>query len=84
MRTAMTDKRTMHFRVLQRRPLRGKRWFWHLRAGNARIVAQGDSSGYHNVQDALHAIDLLKNAEPVTEVRVMAPLPKLLRGKADA
>ena len=37
---------------------KNNQWYWHYKAANNQIVA--GSEGYHNKQDCLHAIDLLK------------------------
>lgn len=36
-------------------------WRWHLRAGNNRYVACS-GEGYCNLQDCLHAIELVRNS----------------------
>jgi uncharacterized protein YegP (UPF0339 family) len=43
-------------------------WRWQLRAANNRIIADS-GEGYHNRQDCLHAIDLVKESKdaPVKE-----------------
>jgi uncharacterized protein YegP (UPF0339 family) len=43
-------------------------WRWQLRAGNSRIIADS-GEGYHNKQDCLHAIALVKGSQdaPVKE-----------------
>lgn len=43
-------------------------WRWHLRAANNRIIADS-GEGYHNKQDCLHAITLVKDSKdaPVKE-----------------
>ena len=43
-------------------------WRWQLRAGNNRIIADS-GEGYHNKQDCLHAIALVKDSKdaPVKE-----------------
>lgn len=35
-------------------------WYFHLRAGNGEIIAQGE--GYRRKRDLLHAIGLIKQA----------------------
>ena len=42
----------MKFEVYARPTLRGRRWFWRLRAGTGEIIAT--SEGYRNRLDALH------------------------------
>ena len=37
-------------------------WRWQLRAANHRIIADS-GEGYHNKQDCLHAISLVKNSK---------------------
>jgi len=45
-------------------------WRWQLRAANHRIIADS-GEGYHNKQDCLHAITLVKDSKdaPVNEKR---------------
>jgi uncharacterized protein YegP (UPF0339 family) len=50
------------FNVFARRTLRGRRWFWHLTAGNGEIVASGQSVGYANKADVLAIIDKLQGS----------------------
>lgn len=38
-----------------------KQWYWRLRADNNRIIAVA-GEGYNNLQDCLHAIDLVKGS----------------------
>lgn len=40
---------------------RGRRWFWHLKAGNGEIVAQGQS--YGTKADCSRAIDLVQASQ---------------------
>lgn len=40
---------------------RANQWRWRLFAGNNRIIADS-SEGYHNKQDCLHAIGLVKGS----------------------
>lgn len=47
----------MTFCIFRRMTFRGRRWFWHLRAGNNEIVCSGQSSGYANKADVLKIID---------------------------
>ena len=42
--------------VYQRLTLRGKRWFWRVKAANNRIIAIG-GEGFHNMADAAHIAD---------------------------
>lgn len=44
-------------------------WRWHLIAGNGRIIADSAES-YHNKQDCLKGVDLVKNACQETPVEV--------------
>ena len=46
----------MKFEYFRRLTLRGRRWFFRLRATNGQIVAQGDPSGYHNRIDCVKSI----------------------------
>lgn len=43
-------------------------WYWHLRARNGKIIA-ASGEGYHNKQDCLAGIDLVKESDdaPVKE-----------------
>ena len=47
----------MTFKIWRAWTLRGRRWFWHLRARNGRIVASGESSGFHNLGDVKDIIE---------------------------
>jgi uncharacterized protein YegP (UPF0339 family) len=47
----------MYFQVWQGRDTK---WYWHLRAANNEIIAQGE--GYVSKQGALNAIDLVKSS----------------------
>jgi uncharacterized protein YegP (UPF0339 family) len=42
-------------------------WRWRLRAANNETIASGES--YHNKQDCLHAIDLVKSTNKDTPVK---------------
>jgi uncharacterized protein YegP (UPF0339 family) len=57
----------MHFELYRRLTLRGRQWFWRLRAQNGRIIAQGE--GYHNRADAAHAIELVKGTGSFTPIQ---------------
>jgi uncharacterized protein len=48
----------MNFKVWQGED---KLWYWHLKAANNEIIAQGE--GYSTKQGALHVIDLIKSAK---------------------
>lgn len=53
---------------------KNRKWYFHARAANYEIIAQGDPTGYHNKKDCLHAIDLLKqsgeaNVQEITDPR---------------
>lgn len=39
---------------------KSKKWFWHARAMNHEVIAQGETNGYHNKADCLKTIGLLK------------------------
>ena len=45
-------------------------WRWHLKAANGRLIANSGES-YHNKDDCLAAIELVKNSKsaPVKEVK---------------
>jgi len=46
-----------------------KNWYWHLKASNGLIIAQGE--GYVNKADCLHVISLIKtNASTAQTVEV--------------
>ncbi len=47
----------MRFQIYSRWTIFGRRWHWRLVAANNRIVAQGDTSGYHNKGDCVDAIE---------------------------
>ena len=49
----------MRFVIFPRITLRGRRWFWHLKAGNGEIIAQGHTRGYSREIGAEHAITLV-------------------------
>jgi uncharacterized protein YegP (UPF0339 family) len=58
----------MRFILRRRLTLRGRRWFWHLKAANHEIIAQGHTRGYSREIDAEHAIELVQgSAIAVTE-----------------
>jgi uncharacterized protein YegP (UPF0339 family) len=59
----------MRFELFQRRTVRGKRWFWRLKARNGEIVCQ--SEAYHSRADAEHSIDLVQNLGPATPLKVI-------------
>lgn len=44
--------------IFSRRTLRGKRWFFRVRAANGKTIAQ--SEGYHNRADCLGTATLLR------------------------
>lgn len=46
----------MQFEIWQ--STRNNQWYWHLKAANNKIIAAGE--GYHNEQDCLHAVNLVK------------------------
>ncbi|WP_072766944.1 YegP family protein [Nitrosospira sp. Nsp11] len=39
---------------------KNSQWYWRLNADNHKTIADG-SEGYHNKQDALHGINLVKS-----------------------
>lgn len=49
----------MVFELFTRRGIRGRRWYWRLRARNGEVVSQ--SEGYTNRQDAMATIGLVKH-----------------------
>lgn len=57
----------MRFVIFSRFGLKGKRWYFHLRAKNGKIIAA--SEGYRNRQDAWDAIMLVQRSAgaPVEE-----------------
>jgi uncharacterized protein YegP (UPF0339 family) len=50
----------MRFVLYSRLTLRGRRWFWRLKAGNGEIVAHGSTRGYSRRIDAETAIGLVR------------------------
>lgn len=62
----------MVFEVYSRRNLFGKkRWFWHLKAHNGEVVAQGETNGYHNREDCFYGIKLVQDTTMHTRTRVL-------------
>lgn len=49
----------MRFVLEPRFTMRGRRWFWRLRARNGEIIAQGHTRGYVRKIDAERAIELV-------------------------
>ncbi len=47
---------------------RGRRHFFRIRHANGQIVAQGDTSGYHNKADMMDTIGNLRNGLHVAPV----------------
>ncbi len=59
----------MKFQVYSRIGLRGRRWYWRLRAANGEIIAQGEA--YANKTDAIYAVRLVmstRSATPLEEL----------------
>lgn len=56
----------MKIEVFSRRGLRGKRWYFRVRAGNGEIVAQ--SEGYSRRIDAIGTVHALRSAIPQAEI----------------
>lgn len=48
----------MHFKIFPRWTLLGRRWFFHLKAKNGRIIAQ--SEGYANRLDCLQTVQTIQ------------------------
>lgn len=48
----------MRFQIFSRRTIRGKRWYWRMRAGNGEVIAQ--SEGYRNRSDAIETVALVR------------------------
>jgi uncharacterized protein YegP (UPF0339 family) len=46
----------MTFEIYQAWTLKGRRWFWRLRASNGKIIAIG-GEGFHNRADVVGIID---------------------------
>ena len=61
----------MRYEYYRRLSLRGRHWYWRLRANNNEIVAQGE--GYRNKADMLDAIDLVKGSWDAVVVEKKAP-----------
>lgn len=59
----------MRFFVFSRWTFRGKRWFWHLKGGNNRIIASGQSSGFANRMDAVSVCRAI-GKERILEVEI--------------
>jgi uncharacterized protein YegP (UPF0339 family) len=57
----------MRYEIYSRITIRGRRWFWRLRAVNHEIIASGE--GYRNKDDAEDAISLVQSSSraPVVE-----------------
>lgn len=66
-----TTKPRFTFNVFSRITLRGRRWFFNLKAGNGEIIAQ--SEGYVNKSDAHHAIQRIKTYAPSAVTIVELP-----------
>lgn len=60
------------FKVYPRWTLRGRRWFWHLKAANGEIIAQGETNGYRHRLDCRHAIQLIREQAPYAELEEIA------------
>jgi len=56
----------MKIKLFSRRGIRGRRWYFRIVAVNGEPVAQ--SEGYHNRQDALSTIRLLRVGMPQAEL----------------
>lgn len=52
----------MRFIWSRRRTLRGRRYFWHLKAGNGEVIAQGHTRGYSRKVDMDRAIELVQGS----------------------
>ena len=48
----------MRIELFERRTLRGKRWYFRVKAANHKVIAQ--SEAYHNRNDALATATLLR------------------------
>ncbi len=48
----------MYYQIWQ--STHNRQWYWHLRAANHEIIASSAGDGYHNKQDCLHGIALVK------------------------
>ena len=59
----------MYFEIYQEKTglISGSQWRWRLKAANHEPIASGES--YHNKQDCLHAIDLVKGTNSGTPVK---------------
>lgn len=71
----------MSFEKEQKRTMRGLRWFWRFRseARGRRIIFHGDTSGYHNQEDADRAITIAMETGPNTRVETIAQPKRLPR-----
>lgn len=54
----------MRFEIYSRRTIKGRRWYWRLRAANREIIASGE--GYNHRAGALCAIDLVRATGTLT------------------
>lgn len=61
----------MIFQLFRRRGLRGRRWYFRLRAANGEIVVQ--SEGYAHRADALGAIQLIRNQAVLATIKEIEP-----------
>lgn len=59
----------MTFEVYRRLTLRGKKWFWRLRARNGEIVAHGES--YSRRIDALNAVRVVRETDEKSLIKVL-------------
>lgn len=62
----------MKFQVYSRRTLFGRRWYWRLRARNNEVIAQGETNGYHNRGDCVHAVERIREEAAGAPVEVLA------------
>lgn len=57
----------MTFEIFTRRGIRGKRWYWRLRARNGEIIAQ--SEAYRNEGDAYATVALVRTEAPYAAMK---------------
>lgn len=56
----------MKIEIFSRMTLRGRRWFWRVRAKNGEPIAQ--SEGYFNRVDAVHTVKSLQAELPYARI----------------
>ncbi len=62
----------MKIEIYRRLTLRGKRYFFRMIARNGEIVAQGHTSGYHNLKDIHDTVGKIMSQVSFAKVEVLA------------